>query len=288
MIKKNICLLILLFSILGAQAFDISNPRMNEAADTITANRLLSLPEVQHSEFGANIATFARSFVGCGRDDYYNTDSVASLQLNLSTFTPITLINASLALAKARLASSAPGWRDYAIALENISCRRGEDKGFNSLMWHASDWIVDNIYRGNAKERTEHYQGVIERTKSLDYLTRHRNEYAVLTDSANYENTRMTEMGFRTHRIPTLKKETINRKEIQDDLRDGDILLLNPPEDSIDTYIIGIIVHGENGPTIVYLDPDSGKVVEWTEPLTRLFKLKTKRFNGYRIIRPQP
>lgn len=248
---------------------------------------LLALPGTSRTDLGANIAFFANALKGRSADSYYNKDSVASLRLNVETFTPITFINTVGALGYASVGSTEPGWREFAKELTELSCRRGEDMGFSSLMWHASDWVGDNHYRGKITELTESYSGVVEKTKSLDYLTRHRKEYAVLSDSATYEKVRMTEMGFRTHRVPTLKKETIQKKEVAGDLKDGDVIILNPQEDGIDIRVIGIVIRREDGPHLIYFSEEDGKVAETKEPLPRWMKLKTKYFNGYRILRFQ-
>lgn len=276
--------LLLLLSILTAS---IANVQGQTADMSAKIDSLLSLPGTSRTDLGANIAFFADALKGHGADTYYKKDSVASLRLNVETFTPITFINTVGALGYASVGTTEPSWREFAKELTELSCRRAENMGFSSLMWHASDWVGDNHYRGKIKELTENYSGIVEKTKSLDYLTRHRSEYAVLKDSATYEKVRMTEMGFRTHRVPTLKKETIKKKEVIEDLKDGDVIILNPQEDGIDIRVIGIVVRREDGPHLIYFSEEEGKVAETKDPLPSWMKLKTKYFNGYRILRFQ-
>lgn len=266
-------------------AIDLSNPKLSSESDKVRIDQLLATPGLERDNIGHNCALIAEALKGSKGDDYYYTDTVANLRLNPNTFTPLTFVNTVAALANASAVYAQAGWSDMAKSLQDYSCRRGEDNGFASLMWHASDWIGDNNYRGNIRELTSDYSGCVERTKSLDYMTRHRDRYAVLADSTTYERVRMTEMGFRTHRIPTLKKETINKKEILEDLRDGDIVLLNPGEDGHDIREIGFVIIREDGPHMIHYSEDAGEVVETEDPLPRYFKLKTKIFNGYRILR---
>lgn len=270
---------------LSASALDFRSLRIADPADTLKAEQLISLPGLADAGRGRRIAMLAEALKGAPRDEYYSTDSIASLRFNLSSFTPITFINTVAALSDVASASGAHTWRDVALALEKYSCRKGVDAGFSSLMWHISDWLVDNIYRGNAVELTGDYPGVIERTKSLDYLSRHRDKFAVLADSVVYDKVNMHEMGYRTHRVITLKKETINKKELLEDLRDGDIIVLNPGQDGIDIYIIGYAVKRDDGFHLIYMSPEENRIVETPENLQRFFKLKTKNFNGYRILR---
>lgn len=261
------------------------DPPMKDSRDTLIIEELLNLDGLSPEKPGKNCAVIAQKLIGSKEDNYYRMDSTARLRLNPETFTPLTFINTVAALSKAKCDFSRPGWRDFADCLVAMSCRRGEEDGFASLMWHAGDWVGDNIYRGNLRELTEDYSGAVSRTKSLDHYSRNRGDYAALSDSATYEKVRMTEMGFRTHRVPMLKKETINKKEVVEDLRDGDIIILNPQEDGIDIRKIGFVVNREDGPHLIHLDEERGEVVEESEPLPRWFKMKTKYFNGYRILR---
>lgn len=286
--RVAVALLTMILLAVGMQrmhAIDLSNPKVSSDSDKARIEQLLQTPGLERDRVDRNCALIAEALKGSRGDDYYYSDSIADLRLNPNTFTPITFINTVAALANASSVYAQAGWSDVAKALQDYSCRRGEDNGFSSLMWHASDWIGDNTYRGNVRELTADYSGCVDRTKSLDYLTRHRDRFAVLADSATYEKVRLTEMGFRTHRVPTLKKETIGKKEILEDLRDGDIILLNPGEDGIDIREIGFVINREDGPHMIHYSESAGEVVETEDPLPRYFKLKTKIFNGYRILR---
>lgn len=234
---------------------------------------------------GDRMVLAAKSLIGAGNDDYYLTDSVGSLRINLDSFTPIMFINNVVALARASQAPGTPDVGTFVKELENIACRRGENTGFTSIMYHSSDWIGDNLSRGNLRELTEDFEGVVPRTKSLDDMTRNRRNFAALADSTAFETVRMTEMGFRTHRVPSLKKETIKKKELIADLQNGDILILVPSRDGIDYIDMGIIDFENGVPYLIHISPQSKTVVRETEDLARYFALITKHFQGYRLIR---
>lgn len=235
--------------------------------------------------FGDKLVLAAKSLEGSGVDDYYSRDSLATLRINLESFTPLMFINNVIALVKTAESPGNPDINVFSSQFEDISCRRGENKGFPSIMYHASDWIGDNVARGNVTELTENYAGVVARTKSLDEMTRKREDFAALADSATFETVRMTEMGFRTHRIPSLKKETIKKKEIIEDLENGDIILLVPNRDGIDIYDMGIVSKTEDGVHLIHLSPNDRKIVEEKEDIARYLGLMTKYFQGYRILR---
>ena len=272
-------------SILPAFSFDFAAPAVHCDDDTLKAESVM-LRIASLEPKGKRLAEAALTLQGAGLDSYYRTDSVGSLQLNLDEFTPLMFVNSVIALEKASQKPGVNTWKNFASEFENIACRRGENTGFPSIMFHGADWITDNVFRGNIRELTEDYSGgVVVRTKSLDEMTRNRNNYAALADSANFDRVRMTEMGFRTHRVPTLKKETIEKKEVLEDLKDGDIIILVPGGDGIDIYDMGFVVIRDDGPHLIHLSPRTKTVVEEAETLQRYMKLMTKYFQGYRILR---
>lgn len=252
--------------------------------DTVKINRILSSLKDKQSA-GDRMVLVAKAFIDSPQDDYYTTDSIGELRINIDSFTPMMFLNSAVALTQASFVPGNIDWRTFATAFENTACRRGEDKGFPSIMFHFSDWISDHLSRGNVVELTEYYSPVIARTKSLDEMTRNRSRYAALSDSATFETVRMTEMGFRSHRVPTLKKETIKRKDLADDLQNGDIIVLVPNHDGTDYYDIGIISIEEGMPYLIHLSPQAHKVVMEKDGLARYMNLVTKHFQGYRIVR---
>lgn len=279
-------LFLCLFSLLlFAASHGAVNPPVHCANDTATANRILQSLKGGDKSPGDKMVSAALMLEGSSFDDYYRTDSVAALRINLESFTPLMFVNSVIALAKASDYPGVADWHTFFREFENVACRRGENKGFSSIMYHSSDWIGDNMARGNITELTENYSGAVAGTKSLDEMTRRRNDYAALADSATFEMVRMTEMGFRTHRVPYLKKETIKKKEIIDDLRNGDIIILVPNGDGVDYYDMGFVEISDGVPHLIHLSPQSKTVVRESESLARYLGLMTKHFQGYRILR---
>lgn len=253
--------------------------------DSKKMESIVSVLSEGQASLGERIAEAAEMFVGAEYDPYYQTDSVGALRINMDSFTPLTLVNNSIALARTSLRASRPDINVFAEELENISCRRGDNAGFPSIMFHSSDWIGDNLSRGNITEITEDFAGVVARTKSLDEMTRNRQNFAALADSAVFETVRMTEMGFRTHRVPTLKKETIKKKEVIESLQDGDIIIFVPSRDGIDYIDMGILKFENGLPYLIHLSPQTKTVVKEAEELSRYMSLMTKYYQGYRIVR---
>lgn len=251
-------------------------------------NKVLEIIRTLKQSGGAmneRMATAASLLEGATEDDYYVSDSIGRLRVNIESFTPLMFVNNLIALAKASEKPEPISIATFETELEGIACRRGVNSGFPSIMYHSSDWIADNISRGNIVELTENFNGAVARTKSLDEMTRFRKNFAALSDSATFEAVRMTEMGFRTHRIPSLKKETIKKKELIQELRDGDIILLTPNRDGIDIYDMGVITIENGLPYLIHLSPKTHTVTKESEDLARYMGLMTKHFQGYRILR---
>lgn len=238
----------------------------------------------EYDSTGKKILKSAQALMGSGRDDYYAKDSTANLRVNIENFTPMTFINTVIALAKSA-ENNNQGIVTFEENLQKFSCRRGENEDFSSLMWHASDWIADNGYRGNIEEFTERVQGNRSTTKSLDYLTRHRDDFEVLKNNEIYDKVRMTEMGFRTHKIPYLPKQYISNKEFLEDVRDGDILVLVRNSDGTDIFEIGIVEKENNNLNYIHYDAKKGEVVAETGGLKKYLNLISKYVTGFRWLR---
>ncbi|MDE6272494.1 MAG: DUF1460 domain-containing protein [Muribaculaceae bacterium] len=244
-----------------------------------------TLASEKEASFNKRVAEAAKSLVGKGADDGLTSDSLYKLRVNVDTFTPMSFVNSCLALGKASLTPGA-AWRSYAEAIRNYSCRKGEDDGFSSLFYHTSDWIGDNVYRGNFTEMTDRVEGTRNKTWSLDYLTFNNEDIPALSNPETLDKVRMTEMGFRTHKIPYLPKQSITNKEIASDLRDGDIIILISDKERSDFHTFGVVSIEADGPHLIHFDRKQGIVVKEPEPLKRYFNLMAKHFSGFRWIRP--
>lgn len=276
-------ILCMVFGSSTARSAGSSQPKFHCENDTAELRKiLLSIPSEEST--GNRIAAAARQLLGRGADNYLFSDSNATLRINIDTFYPISFINSTLALGKIAGHEGA-GWRSFNEALTDLSCRQGNDVGFKSILWHVSDWAGDNIYRGNLKELTDNYQGARDMTVSLDYMTRHRDEFASLADREVYEDVRMMEMGFRNHKIPYLPRQAMGSKDVEADLRAGDIIVLVNDKDGSDLYTIGIVNMRDDGPHLIHFDPRIGMVVEEEEPLKRYVNKVAKYIKGFRWFR---
>lgn len=258
--------------------------RLHCGQDTLLVMQLLEAFNEQGGDPSTKVGPIAERLVGADFAQVNMTDTIAEPVIRLDGFDELSFLNTVTALARLSTTPGHKRLREYSDELTNISCRRGECSGFSSRMLYGADWALDNKARNNVKELTESYSDNFK-TKSLDWVTRHRDRYAALGDSANYEDQRMVEMGFRTHKIPHMRRESTEWKDVAADLRDGDILMLLTPEQTTDTYEIGILRKREDGFHFIHPSEAEGKVVEEKETIGRYIKRNAKKIYGYRWLR---
>lgn len=267
-------------------ALHSSATRIHCSEDTVKVREILTvLSESGSDKFGQRCVEAALQLTGTPWAPPADNDSIGTMMVSLHGFDRLGFINNVLALAKASM-HHVPVERQFELELESYSRRKGEDGGFPSQLFYGADWIVDNIYRGNLKEMTEYIGGGGFKAKTLDYLTRHSDEFPAMSNPEVKDKVRMIEMGYRSHRIPHLKKQSAGNKEIRDLLEDGDIIIMLSNEIDQDVYDIGIVNKVDGEPYLIHISHESGKVEQDPYPLARLFKLEGQHFYGYRWLRP--
>ena len=237
------------------------------------------------ADYGDKIVAAAKALQGIPRGKAADNDIPGTIMIRLDSLNQRELIYIAMAAAKtAEL--TVPTLREFEKNLENVSRRKGVDEGFASQFLYGSDWIVDNVYRGNLKEMTEYLDGGSSRTKTLDYVSRHPEEFPAMADSITADKVKVTEFGYRSHRIPHLKKQSIGNKNVKELLHNGDIIILNAPETDFDIYDIGIVTLENGEPYLIHISREKNEVVVDPYPLSRLFKIEGQFFYGYRWLRP--
>lgn len=254
------------------------------AEDTVKAMEIVRSFQDPGGDPSKICGPIAERLVGVEYVPLTRLDEKGEAPLRLDGLDEMGLVNTVIALART---ATSPGFlrlNDLIANLESMTFRRGEPNGFPSRLIYPSDWAVDNKSRGHVKELTETYSDVFK-TKSLEYVTRNREHYPALKDSANFERQKMIEMGYRTHKIPHMKRESSDWKEIHAELRDGDLLMLLSSDPALDVFEIGFIVKRDDGFHFIHASEEAGKVVEETEPLGRYIKRNSKKTYGWRWMR---
>lgn len=259
--------------------------RVHCAEDTVKINELLQKAAEHGGSLGERCVFIAKELSDTPWAQPADNDEKGTIMINLHGFDRLGFINTVLALAHASN-QKLPRVKEFERFYEQLSRRKGQDDGFPSQLYYGAEWIVDNIYRGNLKEMTEYIGGGGFKVKTFDYMTRHRDEFPALKDQAVYEAVRMNEMGYRGHRVPHLKKQSIGNKVIHEQMLDGDIILMLAPDIDYDLYDMGFVEMRDGEPYLIHISRDKGVVMSDPYPLSRLFKLEGQHFYGYRWLRP--
>lgn len=279
---KRYFITIISFVILGAAA--IANPRYHCDNDSALALRLISEASKAES-FADRIVLAAKALEGVPYAPAADNDSLATIVIRLDSLSQREFINVVIAAAKTAELTR-PSLREFERNLENVARHKGKDEGFPSQFLYGADWIVDNVYRGNLKEKTEDLEGSSFRTKTLDHVSRHPEKFPAMSNPDVAEKVRINEFGYRSHKIPHMKKQAINNKNMVSLLQNGDIILLCPLEDDFDIYDIGFVSIENGNPTLIHISKDSNTVSLDQYPLSRLFKIQGQFFYGFRWLRP--
>ena len=235
--------------------------------------------------YGERIAIVAKNLEGTPFARAADNNKEGTIVVRLDSLNQRELIYLSMAIAKTANLTVA-SLKEFEKNLEDISRKKGKDEGFPSQFLYGSDWIVDNVYRGNLKEMTEYLEGGSYRTKTLDYVTRHPEEFPAMADSIVKEKVKIVEFGFRSHRIPHLKKQSIGNKNVKELMKPGDIIIMSPIEGDFDIYDIGIVTMENSEPVLIHIPRDKAEVVVDPFPISRRFKIDGQHFYGYRWLRP--
>ena len=235
--------------------------------------------------YGDRIVAAAKAMQGIPFGKAADNDSVGTLVIRLDSLNQREFIYMAIAAAKtAQL--SVPTLREFENNLEDVSRRKGKDEGFHSQFLYGADWIIDNVYRGNLKEMTEYLDGGSYKTKTLDYVSRHPQEFPAMNNPEVADKVKVVEFGYRGHRIPHLKKQSIGNKNVKELMQNGDIIIMNPHDTDFDIYDIGIVSFENGNPYMIHISKETNKVALDPYPLPRLFKIEGQFFYGYRWLRP--
>ena len=271
---------IIAFSSISAAAF-----RRHCKEDTVIVSRLLSLTAEHGGSLGERCVFAARQLEGTPWSVPLDNDTSGTIYINMHGLDRMGFVNTVMALAEASMKKQ-PSVKEFVNSLESVSRRKGVDEGFASQLIYGADWIVDNVYRGHLKEMTEYVGGGGFKAKTLDHVTRNKEDYPALRDSTVYDKVKMMEMGYRSHRIPHLKKQSAGNKSLHELMQNGDIIMMLSPELDYDVYDVGIIEMKGGEPYLIHISYENGKVTEDPYPLSRLFKIESQHFYGYRWLRP--
>lgn len=144
------------------------------------------------------------------------------LVVNLQEFDCNTFVETCMALSLT-IKSKDYSFSTFLDQLHSIRYRKGILNDYTSRLHYVSDWGYDNTKNGFLIDKSKSLGGFLE-TKKIDFMSTHPNDYKALKDDkvmqekiAVIENRMQQRGGFYV-----IDKSRIN--EIQDEIKDGDII----------------------------------------------------------------
>ena len=273
-----------------AQAAGLQQMRFHCSGDTTRINELLLQGAGSKlTDANALVGFYANLLLGTPYVAHTLEGDAELLTINIDELDCTTFIETLYALARTTMMGRY-SWRDYAANLESVRYRDGQMRDYSSRMHYISEWIVNNHTRGNLVEVTPDLPHADYMIKTIDFMTKHKDSYRSLkNDSAMVEKIRGFEMGFRSHRMPYLKKSWLGDKAVKAALRDGDFVGLVTKIDGLDISHLGII-HKDDKGEIYLLDASmsGGKVMLEKKNLRDHLSGNKSTTVGIRVFRIMP
>ncbi len=205
------------------------------------------------------------------------------LTVNLDQMDCTTMVETVMALAYT-VGERRQSWHDFLFNLERIRYRNGEMTDYGSRLHYISDWVVDNVHRGNFTEATDQFQACNYAVKTIDFMSRNAEKYPQLADSVQLERIKNTEIGYRSHRFPYIKKERVGSKQVTAGLHEGDIIALTTKIAGLDVSHMGIIIMENGTPHLLHASSSAGKVIIDKRPLAEQLR-RNINLTGIRVFR---
>lgn len=253
----------------------------NEISDTTKITRMLVEVSQNKGSQSANILKLAHNFDGVTYGGGTLDKSPEMLTVNLDSLDCTTFVENVLAMTMT-LEEGRNSWRDFIYNLEKLRYRGGNINGYSSRLHYISDWIVNNVYRGNLIEVTSRIcPNVDYQVKTLDFMSANRDKYPALSEDAEFEKLKGVEIGYRSHKYPYIKVQNINNAE----LKDGDVIAITTKLPGLDVSHMGIIEIGDDGKAhLIHASSKEGRVISDPIPLVDYLR-KNKSATGIRVIR---
>ncbi|MDE6266455.1 MAG: DUF1460 domain-containing protein [Muribaculaceae bacterium] len=254
----------------------------NEQSDTTRITQILIDAE-KISKPGERISAIAHRFIDTPYVAHTLEDSVERLTVNLDELDCTTFVETVMALAYTA-GERRTSWHDFIYNLRRLRYRGGVVNGYPSRLHYISDWAVDNSHRGNFTEVTDRIPQSRTVIKSINFMSRHRDLYPLLADSANFAKIKEVEQGYINHQYPIVRTNSLNNKQVWQSLREGDIIALTTSNKNLDVSHLGLITIVDGKPHLLHASSSLKKVTVTTVPLYDFLR-RNPSLTGIRVFR---
>lgn len=283
---KQILLSIIITLCTAFSTFAVSpmNMRFHCENDTLKINQLLKEGLQSNIENANELMVFyGKKLLETPYVAHTLEGDTEKLTINIDELDCTTFVETLYALTRTTLNRRAT-WRDYANNLESVRYRNGVMGDYSSRLHYISDWIVNNSARDNLKDVTPNFKSCRYIVKTIDFMSRNRDRYPSLQDSIIFEKVKNFEVGYRSHRIPYIKKDNINSKDTRATFRSGDIIGMMTNIEGLDISHLGIVLK-ENDKLYFLNASMSGKKVQIEKKPFHEYLSEVRSCIGVRVFR---
>lgn len=253
----------------------------NEKTDTIRINNLLAKHSLQ-KESGNRIEEYAKEFIGTTYKGGTLEGKEEMLTINMDKLDCTTFVETVMALS-ITTGEKRHSWRDFAHNLRSLRYRGGIIDGYASRLHYISDWVVDNVHRGNIEEVTGRFEDAAYEIKTIDFMTANRELYPALSDNGVFNKIKEIESGYRSHRFPLIKSKSVS-KATKGFLQSGDVIAFACAKKGLDVSHLGIVIYEDGTAKLLHASSREGRVVIDKLPLAD-YVAKNRNITGIRVFR---
>ena len=251
----------------------------NEANDTTEITNILVENSKNAPEANNLMVSIGKYFVDVPYKGGTLDGETEELRVNLQGMDCTTFVE-NVAAMTMTILERRSSWIDFVYNLERLRYRGGTMKGYASRLHYVSDWILDNAHRGILTEKTDRVGNPKYQVKTLDFMTANRDKYAALADSANFEELKNAQIGFRSHRYPYIRSAEADKASILP----GDIIAITTKTEGLDVSHVGIAVEVDGRIHLLHASSKEGKVCISSLPLGEYLR-RNRNATGIRVIR---
>jgi hypothetical protein len=205
------------------------------------------------------------------------------LQLDLTRFDCVSLVEACLAIARLARLPGDPTWAAFAVEMERMRYRGGERAGYATRLHYFSEWISDGAARGLVNDLGEELGGRADR-RPLRFMTQNRESYPALEHPQVVEAIAEAERALDAR--PRWVIPTARISAVQDQLQTGDVVAFATSIEGLDVTHAAFAHRDEGGTLRVLHAPLSGGVVEITRSTLVEYVRAIRRATGILVARP--
>lgn len=237
------------------------------------------------SDLNNRIVAITQEFIGTPYGGgTLNIPKDEQLYVSTSKVDCIIFVEMVMAMAKASEKDNA-GITDFESRLRSLRYRNGQIDGYPSRLHYLSDWAIDNERRGNLMEITSQSPFSQQRSKTIDYMTTHRDLYPALSNDSIFDAIKETEVPLKDLKFSIIPASKVNLAA-EGFLKSGDIVAIVTDKESLDVSHVGIVNMKGNIPYLIHASSKYKKVVNDTVSLKDY--LQRQKSPGIRIFRTSP